>query len=87
MSIKTRWRSNHRDGVVVKASASQSVDPGFIPLAESYKNTLKNGIHSFTVQRSVFRGVVENKPANSMVAFLGKALKGTPLPSCERQVA
>ena len=30
-----------RDGVVVRASASQSVDLGFISLVESYLKTLK----------------------------------------------
>ena len=38
---------NRRDGVVVRASASQSVDMGFITLAESYRKTFKYGIYSF----------------------------------------
>ena len=46
----------HCDGVVVRASASQSVDLEFIPLVKSYENTLKNGIHSFPARRSAFRG-------------------------------
>ena len=45
-----------RDGVVVRASASQSVDLGFIPLVESYQKTLKNGIHSFPAWRSAHKG-------------------------------
>ena len=45
-----------RDGVVVRASASQSVDLGFIPLVESYQKTLKNGIYSFPAWRSAFMG-------------------------------
>ena len=36
-----------RDGVVVTAPASQSVDLGFIPLVKSYQKTLKNCIRSF----------------------------------------
>ena len=44
------------DGVVVRASASQSVDLGFIPLVESYQKTLKNGIHSFPAWRSAHKG-------------------------------
>ena len=36
-----------RDGVMVRASASQSVDLGFISRVESYRKTLKNGIYSF----------------------------------------
>ena len=33
-----------------------SVGLGFIPLAELYQKTLKNGIHSFPAWRSAFRG-------------------------------
>ena len=47
---------NRRDGVVVRESASQSVDLGFISLVESYQKTLKNGIHSFPARRSVKKG-------------------------------
>ena len=49
----TRYR---RDGVVVRASASQSVDLGFIPFVESYQKTFKNGIYSFPAWRSAFMG-------------------------------
>ena len=45
-------KSYRRDGVMVRASASQSVDLGFNPLVESYRKTLKNGIHSFPAWRS-----------------------------------
>ena len=38
---------DQRDGIVVRASASQSVDQGFIPFDESYQKTFKNGIRSF----------------------------------------
>ena len=47
---------NRRDGVVVRASASQSVDLGFISLVESYQKTLKNGIYSFPAWCSAFIG-------------------------------
>ena len=43
---------NRRDGIVVRASASQSLDLGFISQVESYQKTLKNGIHSFPAKRS-----------------------------------
>ena len=33
---------NRCNGVVVRASAAQSVDLGFIPLVESYQQTLEN---------------------------------------------
>ena len=46
---------DRRDGVVVRAPASQSVDQGFIPLVESYQKTFKNGICSFPDWRSAFR--------------------------------
>ena len=45
---------NPRDGVVVRASASKSVDLGFIPLVESYQKTSKNDIYSFPAWRSAF---------------------------------
>ena len=41
-----------RDGVVVRASASQSIDLGFISQIELYQKTLKNGIHSFPAWHS-----------------------------------
>ena len=67
--------------VVARASTSPSIDLKFIPLAESYQKTLKNGIHSFPAWRSAFRGgVVENKPESSLVVSLGKALNRTPPP-------
>ena len=46
---------HRRDGVVVRAPASQSVDLGFIPLVESYQKTLRNGIRNFPAWRSAFR--------------------------------
>ena len=49
-------RTNRYNGVVVRASASQLVDLQFILLVESYQKTSKNGIHSFPVGRSAFRG-------------------------------
>ena len=39
---------------MVRTSASQSVDLGFIPSVESYQKTLKNGVHSFPAWRSAF---------------------------------
>ena len=70
--------SDRRAGVVVRATVSRSVDHGFIPLVESYRKTLKNGICSFPAWRTTFMEVVENKPTSSLVASLGKALNGTP---------
>ena len=49
-------KHNRSDGVVVRASASLSVDLGFISLVESYQKTLKNGIHSFPAWRSAHKG-------------------------------
>ena len=46
--IKSRKNEgNRRDGVVVRASALQSVDQRFISQVESYQKTFKNGIHNF----------------------------------------
>ena len=52
----THTQNYRRDGVVVRASASQSVDLGFISLVGSYQKTLKNGIHSFPAWRSAHKG-------------------------------
>ena len=71
---------------MVRASASQSVDLGFISLVESYQKTLKNGIHSFPAWRLANRDSVENKPASLLVVSLGKALNGMPPSLCGRQV-
>ena len=71
--------THRRVGVVVRASASQSVDMGFISQVESYQKTFKNGIHSFPAWRSAYkRDSVENKPASLLVVSLGKALNGMP---------
>ena len=63
---------NRRDGVVVRASASQSVDLGFIPLVESYQKTLKNGIHSFPAWRSAFRGGCGEQAGKFACCVLGQ---------------
>ena len=44
-------KPNRRDGVVVRASASQSVDLGFFSQVKSYQKTLKIGIHIFPAWR------------------------------------
>ena len=63
--------------MVVGASASQSVDLGFIPFVESYRKTLKMvSIASLLGARHLWE-VVENKPASSLVVSLGKAHNGT----------
>ena len=69
---------DRRDGVVVRASASQSVDLGFIPLVESYQKTLKMVSTASLLGARHLWEVVENKPASSLVVSLGKALNRTP---------
>ena len=62
--LKSRT-TNRLNGVVVRASASQSVDLGFIPLVKSYQKTLKiESIASLLGARHLWE-VVENKPASS----------------------
>ena len=70
--IAVRSPFNRRDGVVVRASASQSVDLGFIPLVESYQKTLKNGIHSFPAWRSAFRGGCGEQAGKFACCVLGQ---------------
>ena len=64
--------ANRRDGVVVRASASQSVDLGFIPLVESYQKTLKNGIYSFPAWRSAFMGGCGEQAGKFACCVLGQ---------------
>ena len=63
---------DRRDDVVVRASASQSVDLGFNPLVESYQKTLKNGIHSFPAWRSAFRGGCGEQPNKFSCCIIGQ---------------
>ena len=72
---------------MVKASASYSVDLGFILLVKSYLKTSKNGTHCFSAGARHLGEVVENKPASSLVVSLSKVFNGTPPPLCGRQVA
>ena len=58
---------------MVRASASQSVDLGFIPLVESYQKTLKkNGIHSFPAWRSAFMGGYREQAGKFACCVLGQ---------------
>ena len=63
---------------MVRASASQSVDLGFIPLS-SHTKRLKKMVSIASLLGARHLGeVVENKPVSSLVVSLGKALNGTP---------
>ena len=65
-------KTDRRDGVVVRASASQSVDLGFIPLVESYQKALKNGIYSFPAWRSAFMGCCGEQAGKFACYVLGQ---------------
>ena len=69
--FKGMWL-DRRDGVVVRASAAQSVDLGFIPLVESYQKTLKNGIRRFPAWRSAFRGDCGEQAGKFACCVLGQ---------------
>ena len=75
------------DGVVFRASASQSVDLGLLPQVDSYQKTLKNDIHNSLAWRSAHRDSVEKKLSSLLVVSLGKALNGMSLSPCGRQMA
>ena len=64
------------DGVEVRASASQSVDLGFITLVDSYQKTLKMVSIASLFDAQHLWEVVENKPASSLGVSLGKAPNG-----------
>ena len=78
---------NRSDGIVVRASASLSVDLGFIPLVESYQKTLKNCITASLLGVRNLEEVVEDKLTSSLVVSLDKAPNVTPPFLCGRQVA
>ena len=76
-----------RDGVVVKASASQSVDLGFISLSRVIPKDFKKMVFTaslFGVQHK--RDGVENKSTSLLVVSLGKALNRMPPSLCGEQV-
>ena len=57
-----------REGVVAKASASQSVDLVFISLLVSYQKTLKNVVSTASLLGARhLEDAVENKPVSSLV--------------------
>ena len=66
------FKGYESDGVVVRASASQSVDLGFIHLVESYQKTFKNGIHSFPAWCSAFRGGCREQSGKFACCVLGQ---------------
>ena len=71
-ALNNSFCKDRRDGVVVRASASQSVDLGFIPLVESYQKTLKNGIYSFPAWRSAFMGGCGEQAGKFACCVLGQ---------------
>ena len=77
---------DRRDGVVVRASASQSIDLGFISLVESYRKTLKNGIYSFPAWRSAFRRCCREQAGKFACCVLGQGTQRDAPPLCGRQV-
>ena len=79
-------RIDRRDGGVVRASASQSVDLGFIPLVESYLKTLKNGIYSFPAWRWAFRGGCREQAGKFACCVLGQGTERDAPPLCGGQV-
>ena len=76
--LSAQWRSDRRNGVVVRVFVSLSVDLGFISLAKSYKETLKMISRASLLGARHLREIVENKPASSLAVLSAKALNGTP---------
>ena len=72
---------------MVRASASQSVDLGFISLVESYQKTFKKMVFTTSLlDAQHITDSVENKAASLLVVSLGKALNGIPPSLCGRQM-
>ena len=60
--------------LVVRASASESVDLEFNALIESYQKTLKNGNHSFPAWRSAFRECCGEQAGKFACCDLGQGI-------------
>ena len=72
---------------MIRVSASQSVDLGFISQVESHQKTFKKMVFTASLLGALHnRDSVENKPASLLVVSLGKTLSRTPPSSCGRQV-
>ena len=63
---------------MIRASASQSVDLGFIFQVESYQKTLKMIFTASLLGTQQNGDNVEDKPASLLVVSLGKTLNGMP---------
>ena len=63
---------NWPNGVMVRASASQSVDLGFISLVELCQKTLKNDIHSFSAWRLTQKGWCGKQAGKLACCVLGQ---------------
>ena len=64
---------------MVTASASQSLDLGFMSQVESYQQALKKMVFTtFLLGAQHESDSVENKPASLVVVSLGKTLNGMP---------
>ena len=64
--------ASQRDGVVVRASALQLVDWGFISPVESYQKTLKNSIYTFSAWHSAFMGGCGEQAGKFAYCVLGQ---------------
>ena len=71
---------------MVRASASQSVDLGFVSQVESYQKTLKMVFTTSMLGAQHNKHSMENKPASLLVVSFGKAVNVMPPFSCGRQV-
>ena len=77
--------TDRRDGVMVRASALQSVDLGFVFQLGHAKRLQKMVFTAFLLGAQHNRDSVENKPASLLVVSLGKTLNGMPPSLCGRQ--
>ena len=71
---------------MVIASASHSVDLGFISQVESCQKTLKMVFTASLLGARHMRDSVENKPVSLLVVSLSKTLNGMPPSLCGRQM-
>ena len=84
--MKRSRNDNRPDGVVVRASALQSLDLGFNSQVESYQKTVKMIFTASLLGAQQNRDSVENKPEFLLVVSLAKTLNGISPSLCGRHV-
>ena len=83
---KIKYDHNGCDGVVIRASASQSVDLRLFPKSSHAKSLLKIVFTASLLGAQQNRDSVKSNPTSLLVVSLGKTFNWMPPSSCGRQM-